>query len=156
MANTDCYTTLFQHNSELNTAMISTNIFFRKDDRIKIFDHQASSSEAVAPKCSVKKSVLKNFVKLSVENQCWTRTKVLFCQFRSFVLFKIFKNTFFTEHVRWLLFPILKLLDSQRQWCKWISKLLTILLISAFLVLVGTFAFIFGKHKLSVASRRLL
>ena len=35
--------------------MISTNIFFRKDDGIKIFDHQASSSEADAQKCSVKK-----------------------------------------------------------------------------------------------------
>ena len=35
--------------------MISTNIFFRKDDGIKIFDHQASSSKAVARKCSVKK-----------------------------------------------------------------------------------------------------
>ena len=44
----------FQHDSELNTPMISTNIFFRKDDRIKIFDHQASSSEADARKCSVK------------------------------------------------------------------------------------------------------
>ena len=79
-----------------------------------------------------KKSVLKNFVKLSVENQCRTRTQVLFCQFC-----KIFKNTFFTEHLRWLLFPILKPLDSQRQWCKWISELLTILLISTLLVLVG-------------------
>ena len=35
--------------------MISTNIFFRKDDGIKIFDHQASSSEVDAQKCSVKK-----------------------------------------------------------------------------------------------------
>ena len=35
--------------------MISTNIFFRKDDGIKIFDHQASSSEAVARKCFMKK-----------------------------------------------------------------------------------------------------
>ena len=34
--------------------MISTNIFFRKDDGIKIFDHQASSSKAVAQKCSQK------------------------------------------------------------------------------------------------------
>ena len=84
--------------------MISTNIFFRKDDGIKIFDHQASSSEADTRKCSV--SVPKNFVKLSVENQCRTQTQVLFCQFC-----KIFKNTFFTEHLRWLLFPILKPLD---------------------------------------------
>ena len=34
--------------------MISTNIFFRKDDGIKIFDHRATSSEAVARKCSQK------------------------------------------------------------------------------------------------------
>ena len=46
---------LLQHNSELNMSMISTNIFFRKDDGIKIFDHQASSSEAVARNCSVEK-----------------------------------------------------------------------------------------------------
>ena len=72
-----------------------------------------------------KKSVLKNFVKLTVENLCWIRTQVLFCQFS-----KIFKNTSFTKHIRWLLLPILKPLDSQRQWCKWISELLTVLLIS--------------------------
>ena len=35
-------------------------------------------------------SVLKNFVKLSAEDQCRTRIQVLFCQFC-----KIFKNTFF-------------------------------------------------------------
>ena len=49
------HNSFFQHDSELNTPMISTNIFFRKDDGIKIFDHQATSSEAVAWKCSVKK-----------------------------------------------------------------------------------------------------
>ena len=49
------HNSFFQHNSELNTPVILTNIFFRKDDGIKIFDHQASSSEAVARKCSVKK-----------------------------------------------------------------------------------------------------
>ena len=62
---------------------------------------------------------------------------------------EIFKNTFFIEHLRWLLLPILKLLDSQRQWCKWISKLVKIYFISTFLVLVGIFVFIFGEHKLS-------
>ena len=46
---------------------------------------------------------------------------------------KIFKNTVFTEHIRWLLFAILnKPLDSQRQLCKWISKLATIYFISTF------------------------
>ena len=79
-----------------------------------------------------KKSALKNFVKLTVGNPCRTRTQVLFCQFCKF-----FKNTIFTEHLWWLLLPILKPLDSQRQWCKWISELLTILLISTLLVLVG-------------------
>ena len=49
------HNSFFQHDSELNTPMISTNIFFRKDDGIKIFDHQASSSEVDAQKCSVKK-----------------------------------------------------------------------------------------------------
>ena len=67
---------------------------------------------------------------------------------------KLFRNIFFTEHLRWLLLSILKPLDSQRQWCKWISVLLTVLLISTLLVLVGIFVFIFGKHKLSIASRR--
>ena len=89
--------------------MITTNVFFRKDDGIKIFDHQASSSKAVAQKCSQKLTV-KLSVKLTVENPCRTWTQVLFCQFR-----KIFKNTFFTEHFRWLLFPTLKPLDSLRQ-----------------------------------------
>ena len=98
-----------------------------------------------------KKSALKNFVKLTVETPCRTRTQVLFCQ-----CWKTFNNTFFTEHLRWLFFPILKPLDSQRQWWKWISELLTILFISGYLVLVGVFAFIFGKHKRSVASRRLI
>ena len=144
------HNSFFQNDSELNMPMISTNIFFRKDDGIKIFDHQASSSSS-RPEVFCKKIVFKNLVKLSVEKQCRTRTQVLFCKFC-----KILKNTFFTEHLRWLLFPILRLLDSHRQCCKWISVLPTILLISAFLVLVGIFAFIFGKHKLSVASRRLL
>ena len=61
---------------------------------------------------------------------------------------QIIKSTFFIEHLRWLL-PILKLLDSQRQWCKWISKLVKIYFISTFLVLVGIFVFIFGELKLS-------
>ena len=62
---------------------------------------------------------------------------------------EIFKNTFFIEQLRWLLLPILKLLNSKRQWCKWISKLVKIYFISTFLVLVGLFVFIFGKQKLS-------
>ena len=62
---------------------------------------------------------------------------------------EIFKSTFFIEHLRWLLLPILKPLDSQRQLCKWISKLVTIYFISTFLVLVGIFVFILGEHKLS-------
>ena len=45
---------------------------------------------------------------------------------------KIFKSTFFIEHLRWLLLSILKPLDSQRQLCKWISKLATIYFISTF------------------------
>ena len=47
-------------------------------------------------------------------------------------LCKIFKNTFFIEHLRWLLFAILKPLDSQRQLCKRISKLALIYFISTF------------------------
>ena len=59
---------------------------------------------------------------------------------------KIFKNTFFIEHLRWLLLAILKPVDSQRQLCKWISKLVTIYFISTF---CWDFVFIFDKHKLS-------
>ena len=55
------------------------------------------------------------------ENLCQILSD-LFCQFC-----KIFKNIFFTEHLRWLLLPTLKAVDSQRQWCKWISELLTII-----------------------------
>ena len=61
------------------------------------------------------------------------------CQFK-----KIFKSTFFIEHLRWLPLPILKPLDSQRQLCKWVSKLVTIYFISTFLVLVSIFVFILG------------
>ena len=67
---------------------------------------------------------------------------------------KFFKNTFFIEPLWWL--PILKPLDSQGQCCKSISELVTIFVISTLLVLVGIFVFIFGEHKLSVASWRLL
>ena len=56
-----------------------------------------------------------------------TPSQMIPCQFC-----KIFKNTFFIEHLRWLLLAILKPLDSQRQLCKWISKLVTIYLISTF------------------------
>ena len=66
------------------------------------------------------------------------------CQFH-----EIFKNSFFIEHLRWLLLPALKPLDLQRQLCKWILKLVKIYFISTFLVLVGIFMFIFGEHKLS-------
>ena len=68
---------------------------------------------------------------------------------------KIFKNTFFIEHVRWLLLAILKPLDSQRQLCKWISKLVTICFISTFcwgffcLFLARMLKSFFGKGKLS-------
>ena len=58
---------------------------------------------------------------------------------------KIFKNIFLIKHLRWLLLAILKLLDSQRQLCKWISKLVTIYFISTFLVLVGIFVFILAS-----------
>ena len=75
----------------------------------------------------------------------WLRhTQVFFCQF-----FRIFKNIFFIELFRWLPLPILKPLDSQRQLCKWVSKLVTIYFISAFLVLADIFVFILGKDKLS-------
>ena len=56
-----------------------------------------------------------------------TPSQMIPCQFC-----KIFKNTFFIEHLRWLLLAILKPLDSQRQLCKWISKLVTIYFISTF------------------------
>ena len=62
---------------------------------------------------------------------------------------KFLKTHFFIELLRWLLLLILKPLDSQRQLCKWVSKLVTIYFISRFLVLVGIFVFILGEHKLS-------
>ena len=65
---------------------------------------------------------------------------------------EIIKNSFFIEHRRRLFLPILKLLDLQRQWWKWISKLVKIYFISTFLLLVGIFVFIFGKQKLFYVS----
>ena len=47
-------------------------------------------------------------------------------------------------------------LDSRRRWWKYISELVMIWFITAFLLLVGTFVFIFGEQELSIASRRLL
>ena len=73
-----------------------------------------------------------------------TPSQVFSCQFC-----EIFKNIFFIEHLRGLRLPTLKPLDSQRQLCKWISKLVTVYFISVFLVLGGIFMFIFGEHKLS-------
>ena len=73
-----------------------------------------------------------------------TPSQVFSCQ-----LCEIFKNIFFIEHLRWLRLPTLKPLDSQRQLCKWISKLVAVYFISIFLVLGGIFMFIFGEHKLS-------
>ena len=73
-----------------------------------------------------------------------TASQVFSCQFC-----EIFKNIFFIEYLRWLLLPTLKPLDSHRQLCKWISKSVTIYIISTFLVLPGIFMFIFGQHKLS-------
>ena len=73
----------------------------------------------------------------------------------SFQFCEIFKSTFFIEQPRWLLLPILKPLDSQRQLCKRISKLVTIYFISTFLVLVGIFVFILANTSFPFTSRRL-
>ena len=72
----------------------------------------------------------------------------------SFQFCEIFKSTFFIEQPRWLLLPILKPLDSQRQLCKRISKLVTIYFISTFLVLVGIFVFILASTSFPFTSRR--
>ena len=103
-----------------------------------------------------KKVVFENFVKLTGKNllvflflqacnviKKETPSQVFSCEFG-----EIFKNIFLIEHLRWLLLPDLKPLDSLRQLCKWISKLVTVYFISTFLVLVGIFVFIFGEHKL--------
>ena len=66
----------------------------------------------------------------------------------SYQFWEIFKNTSFTEHLRCLLLSILKPLDSQTQWCRWISELVTIYFILTFLALAGIFVSIFGEHKL--------
>ena len=127
--------------------------------RINSFDHQSNLFRSSCSEVFFKKGVIKNFVKLTRKNLCQiflaglrpatllkkdTPSQMFFYQFC-----KGFKNTFFIEHLRWLRLPISKSLDSQRQWCKWISKLATIYFISTFLVLVGIFVFIFGEHKLS-------
>ena len=67
---------------------------------------------------------------------------------------KIFKRTFFIEHPRWLLLPILKRLDSHRQLCKRISKLVTIYFISTSLILVAIFVFILASTRFPFTSRR--
>ena len=103
-----------------------------------------------------KKVVFKYFVKLTGKNllvflflqacnviKKETPSQVFSCEFG-----EIFKNIFLIEHLRWLLLPNLKPLDSLRQLCKWISKLVTVYFISTFLVLGGIFMFIFGEHKL--------
>ena len=78
-----------------------------------------------------------------------TPSQVFSCQFC-----EIFKSTFFIEHLWWLLLPILKPLDSQRQLCKRISKLVTIYFISTFLVLVGIFVFILASTSFPFTSRQ--
>ena len=99
-----------------------------------------------------KKSVLKNFAKLTGKNLC---RSFYFCRPKTCNVIKKeatsqvfsekkFKNTFFIELLRWLPLPILKPLDSQRHLCKLVSKLVTIYVISTFLVLVGIFTFILG------------
>ena len=63
------HNSFFQHDSELNTPMISTNIFFRKDEKfltIKLLYQKQSPSRF--SNCE-KKSVLKYFVKLSVRSK---------------------------------------------------------------------------------------
>ena len=122
----------------------------------KCFDHEVYS-KAVVQKCSVKKLFSKILLKLTRKNllvflflqacnfiKKETSSQVFSCQFC-----EICKNIFFIEHLRWLLLPTLKPLDSLRQLCRWISKLVTVYFISTFLVLVGIFMIIFGEHKLS-------
>lgn len=86
--------------------------------------------EAVSRKYSVKKGVLKNFVKVTEKkpvSELFKKNKVtglrpstllkkrlrhrtFSCQFC-----ESFKCTFFTEYLRWMLLPILMSLDSERQ-----------------------------------------
>ena len=61
-------------------------------------------------RCSVKKCILKNFPKFTGKHLCWSlffnkvaalrpaKSQVFSCEF-----WEIFKNTFFTEHLQWLL-----------------------------------------------------
>ena len=131
----------------------------------KFFDHQAYS-KAVARKCYVKKLLSK----ISYNWQEKTCVGVfIFACFRPATLLrkrlchrcflvnfsKFLKTHFFIELLQWLLLPILKPLDSQRQLCKWVSKLVTIYFISTFLVLVGIFVVIPGEHKLSFYIKQL-
>ena len=101
---------------------------FNERHIIKFFDHQAYS-KAVARKCYVKKV----FSKISWNWQEKTCVGVfIFAGLRPATLFKkrygcfpvnfskFLKTYFFIELFRWLLLPILKPLDSQRQLCKWI------------------------------------
>ena len=67
----------------------------------------------------------------------------------SYQFSKISKSTFFIEHPQLLLLP----LDSQRQLCKRISKLVTIYFISTFLILVGIFVFILARTSFAFMSR---
>ena len=103
-----------------------------------------------------KKVVFKDFVKLTGKNllvflflqacnviKKENPSQVFSCQFAKCLEF------FIIEHLRWLFLPTLKPQDLLRQLRKWISELVTVYFISTFLVLVGIFKFIFGKHKLS-------
>ena len=67
----------------------------------------------------------------------------------NFLIFQsYFKSYYFRySHVFYRITTLEKY--SQRQLCKWISKLVEVYVISTFLVLVGIFMFIFSEHKLS-------
>ena len=71
-------------------------------------------------------------------------------------LCKIFKNTFFIEHLRWLLFAILKPLDSQRQLHKLNQniKLATIYFISTFNILLTFSCLFLSSTSFPFTSRR--
>ena len=127
--------------------IISTNIFFRKDDGIKIFDHQASSSKAVARKCSVKitqtcpvKKCSQKFRKIESRKPVSDAKTVPFLSFLQnfqehlfywtppMVAFSNFKASGFTEAVMQMNFwithdlPHLSILSSSWHFCVYLRQ----------------------------------
>ena len=93
---------VFPRATDLN--LLVPNVTFLYSLAFESFQGILNCTEAIVRRCSSKIGVLKNFANATGKHLCWSlflKTQVLSCE-----ICEIFKNTFLTEQLRWLLLSV--------------------------------------------------